>query len=221
MCSSEVLTAEARRRLRLAFGIEPFNVYAATEPAGVAAECERHRLHLLEDLVITEVVDGRNQPVPAGVVGAKVLVTVLFSRTQPLIRYEMSDTISLSASRCECGRQLGLVESVDGRSEDVLVLPAAHGATVSIHPNVFHGVLEPLPVKQWQLEQTAEGLALRLVPGEASVAPDTVVAALERALLGAGARPAADQCRGRVLGDQDSAGQGTPHQGVPTLAARL
>jgi phenylacetate-coenzyme A ligase PaaK-like adenylate-forming protein len=30
MCSSEVLTAEARRRIHLAFGAEPFNVYAAT-----------------------------------------------------------------------------------------------------------------------------------------------------------------------------------------------
>ena len=37
MCSSEVLTDEARRRIRLAFGAEPFNVYAATEPAGIAA----------------------------------------------------------------------------------------------------------------------------------------------------------------------------------------
>jgi phenylacetate-CoA ligase len=107
MCSSEVLTPDSRARIRSAFGVEPFNVYAATEPAGVAAECERHRLHLFEDLVITEVVDDRNRPVPVGEVGAKVLVTVLFSRTQPLIRYEMSDTISLSESHCECGRADG------------------------------------------------------------------------------------------------------------------
>ena len=41
-------------------------------------------------------VDERNRPVPAGELGAKVLVTVPFSRTQPLLRYEMSDTIALS-----------------------------------------------------------------------------------------------------------------------------
>jgi hypothetical protein len=41
---------------------------------------------------------------------------------------------------------------------------------------------------QWQLEQTADALTLRLVPGETSVAPHTVVAALERALVEAGAR---------------------------------
>ena len=107
MCSSELLTEESRRRIRQAFNVEPFDVYAATETAGVAAECERHNKHLFEDLLIVEIVDDRNRPVPAGVVGAKVLVTVLFSRTQPLIRYEMSDTISLSEGRCDCGRHLG------------------------------------------------------------------------------------------------------------------
>ena len=189
MCSSEVLTGETRRRIRLAFGVEPYNVYAATEPAGVAAECERHRLHLFEDLVITEVVDDRNRPVPAGVLGAKVLVTVLFARTQPLIRYEMSDTINLSDVRCECGRTFGLVEVVEGRAEDVLTLPAPGGATVSVHPNVFHRVLEPLAVRQWQLEQTPRALVLRLVRGESSVAPEGIVADLERALEAAGAVP--------------------------------
>ena len=34
-----------------------------------------------EDLVITEVVDEEHRPVPLGTFGAKVLVTVLFSRT--------------------------------------------------------------------------------------------------------------------------------------------
>jgi len=189
MCSSEVLTVEARRRIRLAFGVEPFNVYAATEPAGIAAECERHRLHLFEDLVITEVVDDRNHPVPAGVVGAKVLVTVLSSRTQPLIRYEMSDTISLSDQRCECGRQLALVDRIEGRTEDVLVLPAAGGRTVSIHPNVFHRVLEPLPVTQWQVEQMPGALVLRVVPGQSTVAAGTIVGTLTRALADAGALP--------------------------------
>lgn len=187
MCSSEVLTPESRARIRSSFGVEPFNVYAATEPAGVAAECERHRLHLFEDLVITEVVDDRNRPVPVGEVGAKALVTVLFSRTQPLIRYEMSDTICLSEARCECGRELGLVDRIEGRKEDVLVLPSEGGTTVSIHPNVFHGVLEPLPVKQWQVEQRPGTIVVRIVPGEASVSRESVVASLERALTGAGA----------------------------------
>jgi len=180
MCSSEVLTAESRARIRRAFGVEPFEVYAATEPAGIASECSSHRMHLYEDLVITEVVDDRNRPVPVGEAGAKVLVTVLFSRTQPLIRYEMSDRISLSPSPCDCGRTFGLVDAIQGRAEDLLTLPGAAGGTVTIHPNVFHLVLEPLPIRQWQVQQTLDGLTIRIVPGLVPVDATAVDVALAR-----------------------------------------
>ena len=48
--SSEVFTARARERVRKAWGVEPFNAYAATEAALIAADCTHHRLHLAEDL---------------------------------------------------------------------------------------------------------------------------------------------------------------------------
>jgi phenylacetate-coenzyme A ligase PaaK-like adenylate-forming protein len=57
--ASEVLIGETRRRIHQAWGQRPSDVYAATETAGIAAECQVHRgLHLFEDLVVTEVVDG-------------------------------------------------------------------------------------------------------------------------------------------------------------------
>ena len=91
---SQVLTDSTRRLAAAAWGRSPYNVYAATETSGIAAERGEHDgMHLFEDLVITEVVDADNQPVPPGEYGAKVLVTVLFSRTVPLIRYEMSDSL--------------------------------------------------------------------------------------------------------------------------------
>ena len=66
-------------------------------------------------------VDGDNQPVPPGVPGEKVLVTVLFGRTQPLIRYEMSDSITSSDRvHCPCGRPYPLIEGVQGRVEEAL-----------------------------------------------------------------------------------------------------
>lgn len=47
--SSEVFTEQARRRVEEAWGEKPFEVYAATEPAGIASECEQHRgMHLFE-----------------------------------------------------------------------------------------------------------------------------------------------------------------------------
>ena len=78
--ASEVLTDSTRELTTAAWGRPPRNVYGATETSGIAAECGQHPgMHLFEDLLITEVVDEDNRPVPAGVHGAKVPVTVLFS----------------------------------------------------------------------------------------------------------------------------------------------
>lgn len=162
MSASEVLTDETRRLVEAAWKQLPFNVYAATESAGIASECERHSgLHLYEDLVISEVVDEANRPVPPGEFGAKILVTVLFSRTQPLIRYELSDSVRPSDARCPCGRPFRLLDGIQGRREDILELPARVGGTVRVHPLVFHDVLDRVPAGEWQVVQ--EGLALRLL----------------------------------------------------------
>jgi putative adenylate-forming enzyme len=207
ICSSEVLTAESRRRIHQAFGIEPFEVYAATEPAGIAAECDRRRLHLFEDLVVTEVVDERNRPVPPGVVGAKVLVTVLFSRTQPLIRYELSDRVCLSEARCECGRSFGVVQSVEGRIEDVLIVPDGRGGSVSIHPNIFHRVLEPLSVRQWQVVQRADVIEVRIVRGAEVVDGATLADRVRRELEEAGAPQAIVRVEEVAAVEQTAAGK--------------
>jgi phenylacetate-coenzyme A ligase PaaK-like adenylate-forming protein len=70
------------------------------------------------------------------------LVSVLFSRTQPLIRYELSDSVVTTDRPCPCGRTFRLIEGVQGRREDVIHLPSRDGGSVSVHPNVFHDVLE-------------------------------------------------------------------------------
>jgi phenylacetate-coenzyme A ligase PaaK-like adenylate-forming protein len=187
MCASEVLTAETRARIKRAWGIAPFNVYAATEPAGIASECARHRMHLFEDLVITEVVDDQNWPVPPGTAGAKILVTVLFSRTQPLIRYEISDSITLSTEPCGCGLPFATIASIEGRVEDTLTLPGVAGEPVRVHPNVFHRVLERAPVTEWQVVQEPDGIRVVLARPDAFLEDASMVADLKAELAGLGA----------------------------------
>lgn len=155
--ASEVLTSESRERLRAAFGVAPTNVYAATETAGIASECRYGRMHRYEDLVIAEIVDGDNRPVVPGECGDKLLVTVLFSRTQPLIRYELSDRVQSLPGACPDRRPFGLIGSVEGREEDVLYIGRA-----TVHPNVFHAALESLPVAGWQVIEQAGSLHVLL-----------------------------------------------------------
>jgi phenylacetate-CoA ligase len=182
--SSEVFTEQARRRVEEAWGEKPFEVYAATEPAGIASECDQHRgMHLFEDLVITEVVDEDNRPVPPGVYGHKVLVTVLFSRTMPLIRYEMSDSVRrASCPHCPCGRPFALIDGIQGREEDVLRFPAKSGGQVSVQPIVLHRVMDAVPAGGWQVVQGPEGLTVLLSGVREDFADAALIDSLRREL---------------------------------------
>jgi phenylacetate-coenzyme A ligase PaaK-like adenylate-forming protein len=103
--------------------------------AYTAVECDRHAgLHLFEDQVLIEVVDDDYQPVPDGEPGSRLLITNLYNRTQPLIRYELNDLVTVSPDPCPCGRPFPLLKSIEGRSDDVLEMPATEGGTIKVHP---------------------------------------------------------------------------------------
>ncbi|MFL6266679.1 MAG: hypothetical protein ACJ75C_11555 [Actinomycetes bacterium] len=65
--SSEVLTADMRRRIVEAFGLEPLDFYGTTEALVLAAgRQDPAGMDILEDLVVVEVVDEHGRPVPPG-----------------------------------------------------------------------------------------------------------------------------------------------------------
>lgn len=183
MSASEVLTGETRERLRAAFGVAPTYVYGTTETAGIASECRRGNMHRYEDLVITEVVDEDNRAVPAGQFGAKLLVTVLFSRTQPLIRYELSDHVKTLEGTCPDGLPFGLLGGVEGRQEDLLTL-----GVVVVHPHVFHAPLERLAVAGWQVIDEGGRLRVLLARPSAGVDATAVAGDVVTALEAVGVR---------------------------------
>ena len=178
MSASEVLTPHTAAELETAWGSAPFDVYAATETAGIASPCIYRNRHVYEDLLIVEPVDQAGHPVPPGTTGTKLLVTVLFSRTLPLIRYEMSDTVSLGGRGCPCGRAFTILEGIEGRIEDVLQLPGEAGR-VNVHPIVFHHILDQAAAAGWQVIQEADGLRVLvagLAPGASTEGVRTAVA---------------------------------------------
>jgi phenylacetate-coenzyme A ligase PaaK-like adenylate-forming protein len=187
--ASEVLTSQTRKLVKEAWGNEPYNQYAATETAGIAAEHKAcRRMHFFEDLVITEVVDEQYRPVPPGEYGAKILVTTLFSRTQPLIRYELNDSIRVSTEPHNCGLPFTVLESVQGRIEDSLLLPSISGGNVLIRPLVINRIMDIVPVSGWQLIQQADdGLVLLITGARNGLNDQTLVHQIKSSLAQEGA----------------------------------
>lgn len=141
-------------------------------------------LHVNSELVVLEAVDDNDRPVPPGTPSAKVLLTNLVNRAQPLIRYELADSITLAGP--------GLVTRVDGRSDDTLRLPGPAGGEVPVHPYRLRAPFARLAdVVQYQIVHEDDGLRARLVlrPGAARDALEAVRAALVGALAEAGAAP--------------------------------
>jgi phenylacetate-CoA ligase len=136
-------------------------------------------------LVIVEPVDQAERPVPPGTIGARPLVTVLFSSTLPLIRYEMSDSVGVGGRGCPCGRSFALLTEMQERVEDVLLLPGIAGE-VSVQPNVFHNVLDEATIAGWQVVQRPAALRAMLAGLAPSASVEQVRAGLESALTSSG-----------------------------------
>jgi phenylacetate-CoA ligase len=175
--SAEVLTVETRRRVQEAWGVRIFETYGATEYAPIAAECLAGRRHLFEDGAVIENVDERGRPVPPGELGDRVLLTIFHRRTQPLIRYEISDMLRISSEACPCGRPFRCLEEIEGRQEDVLRFRsrANREHAIAVHPNVFHRLLETVPAAGWQVVHGDDGITVNL----AGLRDEAVVSEIE------------------------------------------
>lgn len=99
----ELLIESQRKYLKEVFGCEVYSRYGLQECWGVAIECPAHSgLHINEESFIIEILDERNRPLPDGQYG-RIIVTVLYNRTLPFIRYETGDQGMITPGKCSCG----------------------------------------------------------------------------------------------------------------------
>jgi phenylacetate-coenzyme A ligase PaaK-like adenylate-forming protein len=197
---AEPLTPHIRRRIRDAWDFEPASVYAATEALVLGSSTPQDAcLELCEDLLVIEVVDEHDRPVPAGVPGAKVLVTNLVNYAQPLIRYQLSDVVTPADAPDmdgpnPSGRPWRRIASIEGRCMDTLWLPGRHGGQTAVHPTAFGPAFASLPdVLQYQVIYDQHGLRARVVLADAAGTdvPERLRRALIAAVEAAGAVPPA------------------------------
>ena len=162
----ETLSAAMRARIEQAFGCPLRDSYGASEFLPMAWECAQKRLHLNADWVILEAVDARHRPVADGQASHTTLLTNLANHVQPLIRFDIGDSIAYDADPCRCGSAMPTLQ-VQGRRDDALVDCDDRGRPVTLLPLALTTLLEDgAGVFDFQLQQHAAGRwTLSLGPG--------------------------------------------------------
>ncbi len=153
MACSEPLLPEIRIAAEEAWGIRVGNLYGASEGGCIAVPCDHGGSHLSEDLVIVEPVDEDGRPVAPGERAARIYLTNLFNRALPLIRYEITDEVTILTDPCPCGSAHRCVGDIQGRLDDVFVYDDRR-----VHPHLFRSELSRHPgVVEYQVRQTSQG----------------------------------------------------------------
>jgi len=162
--AAETLAQDVKDLVREVWDAPIADGYAATEAGIMAVDCEhRSGMHIAEDLVVLEVVDADNRPVSPGIQGAKMLATVLFNHTLPVIRYEFSDLMTLAEGTCPCGLPFRRIERITGRAEEILRFKTRSGAVAEIHAaRLWFHLVKVAGIRQYQFSAIPDGVLIRL-----------------------------------------------------------
>lgn len=167
----ECLSAGTRSRVERAMGAQLREEYGASEFPSIGIGCSAGWLHVNADWVVLEPVDEQYRPVAPGLPSHTALLTNLANRAQPLIRYDLGDSITVRPDPCECGNRLPAIR-VHGRGDDLLELAGSDARAVKLLPLVLTTVLEEgAELYDFQLVQTGpHALRLHVGLGEAAKA---------------------------------------------------
>jgi phenylacetate-CoA ligase len=179
LTNGEVLTDGVRSAIRSAFGCPVRDTYGCAEVHRIAEECPEGGLHVVPSTAWVETDPGSR----AADGSEELLVTSLYQRTMPLIRYRVGDRVVRGDGRCPCGSGQPLLGRVVGRADDLLRLPSGRRLSARSLSR-----LEEVPgVKEFQIVQRSLGRIELLVvpePGFDATGADRAVGLVRGALGG-------------------------------------
>jgi len=161
--SSETLYDFQRATIEESFQCKVFDYFALAERVVFATECDRHEgHHLCMEYGITEILDEKNSPLPAGRAG-KLVGTGLANFGMPMIRYQTNDHTALRSHLCSCGRGLEMMDDVTTKAEDILTMK--DGRVIS--PSVLTHPFKPLTsIEESQIvQEEPDRITVKIVPG--------------------------------------------------------
>ncbi len=148
--TSEILFETDKKLLETQFGVPVINEYGAAE-LGIIAFQNKHQNWIVnsEDLLV-EILDDEDRVLPYGEEG-RVVVTSLYNKAHPFIRYDLGDVAKLSKKSTP---KQPFLEKLIGRTSDIAELPSGKKAAGLTFYYITKSIIEDDgSVKEFIIEQ--------------------------------------------------------------------
>lgn len=144
--TAEMLLPHYRQGIEEWLGCPVFNDYGSNDGGTESYECRLHQGFHYNDLQSILETDARGA---SGTKGA-LLITNLWNKSTPFIRYENGDLAQLSAHSCPCGAPFPLIQSVLGRTTDIITFQNGRSLSGPALTLIFGN----MQIDGWQIVQT-------------------------------------------------------------------
>jgi len=161
--TAEIMTKETRNIVKSVFSTEILDLYGCVETERLAWECREHvGYHMDIDSTVIEFVKDGEEVAPGE--SGQIVLTCLYNKAMPLIRYAVGDVGTPTEEKCPCGRGLPLMKNIVGRTDDLVL--GFDGRIIV--PQNFANIMRNIPgIAQFRVIQENENLIIvQLVKGK-------------------------------------------------------
>lgn len=130
--TSEPLLSYQRNLIEAITGSRCVDIYGSAEGGTTAFECPYGSLHIATETVWLQTRSGLHS--------GEAIVTDMMLRAFPMIRYAVGDEIILRSGICGCGRSHPMIQSIEGRSGEPILLPNGR----QVNPHLPGYIFKPL-----------------------------------------------------------------------------
>ena len=148
--TSEMLFEDDKKLMETQFGIPVINEYGASELDLIAFQNPNEEWQVNSETLFVEILDEHNTVLPFGEEG-RVVITSLYNKAHPFIRYDIGDVGILSKKSTQ---KKPLLEKLVGRTNDIAILPSGKKAAGLTFYYITKSIIEDDGnVKEFVIEQ--------------------------------------------------------------------
>jgi len=170
--TSEMLFDDDKKLMETTFGVPVINEYGASELDLIAFTNAKDEFIVNSETLFVEILDENNEAVPKGHSG-RIIITSLYNKAHPLIRYDIGDTGILAVNS---SFKKPILQQLIGRTNDIAILPSGKTVPGLTFYYVTKSVIEDDGnVKEFIIEQTKLNTFLILYVSERDLTQNEIL----------------------------------------------